>query len=273
MSQSICFIGGGNMATSLIGGLLANGHRADAITACDPSEEQRHRLQQTYAVRTAADGREAVASADAVVLAVKPQIMRVVCEPLAATLRADALVISVAAGVNGNDLDSWLGGDRAVVRCMPNTPALYGVGAAGLYANERVSAAQRELASAIATAVGVAEWVDTEAQIDAVTALSGSGPAYGFLLLESMQAAGESLGLPAETARKLANQTLLGAATMAAQDPRSAAELREAVTSKGGTTAAALKVFEEAGFDRLVAQAMQAACTRADELANGTGDA
>lgn len=273
MSQSICFIGGGNMATSLIGGLLANGHSADRITACDPNETQRERLSNDYAIATSADSLAAVAQADAVVLAVKPQIMRVVCEPLASGLAHKPVIISVAAGVRCSDLDQWLGGEQSIVRCMPNTPALYGVGAAGLYATEQVKPAQRELAAYIAGAVGIVEWVEREQQIDAVTALSGSGPAYGFLLLEAMQSAAESLGLPPQTARNLATQTLLGAATMAREDDRDAGTLREAVTSKGGTTAAALNVFQAAGFQALVAEAMQAACTRADELANATGDA
>lgn len=274
MSQHICFIGGGNMASSLIGGLIANGHSADAITACDPNEQQRQTLQEKFAIATSAEAATVIAQADAVVLAVKPQIMRLVCEPLASALVSHKpVVISVAAGVRCADLDRWLGGEQAIVRCMPNTPALYSHGAAGLYATAGVSEAQRELSSYIANAVGMSEWVEQEHLIDAVTALSGSGPAYGFLLLEAMQSAGVSLGLAESTARRLATQTILGAAVMARDDERDAGTLREAVTSKGGTTAAALNVFEQAGFRELVAEAMKAACTRADELANETGDA
>ncbi len=272
-TERICFIGGGNMATSLIGGLLASGHAADKITACDPSESQRQRLAENFAIITAADGGDVVSGADAVVLAVKPQIMQRVCEPLATALQEErALIVSVAAGIRCKDIDAWLGGQRPVVRCMPNTPALYGEGAAGLYATSNTSDEQRALAAHIAGAAGIVEWVDTESQLDAVTALSGSGPAYGFLLLEAMQSAGVSLGLPESTARRLATQTILGAAVMAREDQRDAGALREAVTSPGGTTAAALEVFEQAGFRTLVAEAMQAACTRADELANATGD-
>ncbi len=273
MSQHICFIGGGNMATSLIGGLIAGGHAADCITACDPSEAQRNSLRDSFSINTSDNNGQAVSNADAVVLAVKPQIMQRVCSPLAEPLsKKKALIVSVAAGLRCTDIDHWLGGEQPIVRCMPNTPSLYGEGAAGLYATERTSEAQRQLAAHIAGAAGIVEWVDTEVQLDAVTALSGSGPAYGFLLLEAMQAAGTSLGLPEATARRLATQTLLGAAVMAREDSRDAGALREAVTSPGGTTAAALAVFEAAGFRDVVADAMQAACSRADELANATGD-
>lgn len=273
MSQHICFVGGGNMASSLIGGLLANGHSAEAITACDPNEQQRQTLSEKFGINTSDNAADVLPQADAVVLAVKPQIMRAVCEPLAQSLKDHKpVIISVAAGVLCDNLNSWLGGEQAIVRCMPNTPALYGHGAAGLYATASVSSAQRDLSAYIANAVGISEWVEQESQIDAVTALSGSGPAYGFLLLEAMQAAGVSLGLSEQTARRLATQTILGAAVMARDDERDAGTLREAVTSKGGTTAAALNVFEQAGFRELVAEAMQAACTRADELANATGD-
>ncbi len=274
MAQHICFIGAGNMATSLIGGLIANGHSASSITACDPNEQQCLTLADKYGINTVADNAEAVSTADAVVLAVKPQIMQMVCEPLAASLQEHKpVIISVAAGVRCDDLDTWLGGSQAIVRCMPNTPALYGFGAAGLFATRSVSPSQQALSTHIAESVGIVEWVQSEAQIDAVTALSGSGPAYGFLLLEAMQAAAVTLGLPEQTARTLATQTLLGAAVMARDDPRDAGTLRQAVTSKGGTTAAALTVFERADFHALVADAMQAACTRADELAKATGDA
>lgn len=262
------------MASSLIGGLLAGGHKATAITACDPSEEQRQVLQNRFGIHTSSDNNASASTSDALVLAVKPQIMQTVCEPLASTLaQHNALIISVAAGVPCAQLDRWLGSNQAIVRCMPNTPALYQCGAAGLFATDKVDDTQKALATYIARAVGIAQWVDHEQQIDAVTALSGSGPAYGFLLLESMQTAAEDLGLPADTARRLATQTLLGAATMAREDERDAATLREAVTSKGGTTAAALNVFEQAGFRQLVARAMQAANNRAEELANNSGDA
>lgn len=273
MHRHICFIGAGNMASSLIGGLITNGHPANLITACDPSEPQRTSLIDTYGIHTSNDNPSAILKADAVVLAVKPQVMRAVCEPLARTLQEHKpLVLSVAAGVSCDSLSLWLGGDQTIVRGMPNTPALYGQGATGLYATEGVSQPQQELGSYIFEAVGIVEWVDTEAQIDAVTALSGSGPAYGFLLIEAMQAAGVSLGLAEPTARRLAIQTVLGAAVMARDDTRDASTLREAVTSPGGTTAAALNVFEQAGFRSLVAEAMQAASTRANELSSATGD-
>ncbi|MEM9602936.1 MAG: pyrroline-5-carboxylate reductase [Pseudomonadota bacterium] len=265
------FVGGGNMASSLIGGLVKGGHAAERIGVVDPSEAQRDALARDFGVQVA-DSAEAVAGAAAVVIAVKPHIVEAACRGLAPTLTSDTLVISVAAGTLSDHIALWLGGHDRVVRCMPNTPALYGVGASVLHASTHVSEAQRTLAQYILAAAGAVWWVDEEPQLDAVTALSGSGPAYGFLLIEAMTDAGHGLGLPRELAEQLAVQTLLGSATMAQQDDRGPAALREGVTSKGGTTAAALNTFERGQFRALVASAMTAARDRARELAQPTGE-
>jgi len=274
MQKSILFIGGGNMTSCLVGGLVANGHVPKNITVCDRNAHKRESLEQSFGIRTTDDASEDIAHADAVVLSVKPQVMRAACTALAAPLSAaKPVIVSVAAGVTTTSLDSWLGFEHAIVRCMPNIPSMFGVGASGLFANAQADQPQRNLASYIANAVGITEWVEREDLIDAVTALSGSGPAYCFLLLEAMQKQATAFGLEPETASRLATQTLLGAATMARDDERTAAELRTAVTSRGGTTAAALNSFEQAGFQEMVAAAMQAAKDRSEELAKDTGEA
>ena len=266
MSQHICFIGAGNMATSLIGGLLANGHEATAITACDIDLAQLHQLQTQFSINISSDSLAAARTADVVMLAVKPQTMRDVCNQLS-SLPANPrqLFISVAAGVPASALDGWLGGERAIVRCMPNTPALVGLGASGLAANARVDASQRDIARQIMQAVGIAIWVDAEADLDAVTAISGSGPAYFFYFIELLEAAGVELGLPRETAARLARQTALGAATMAQE--QDVIRLRERVTSKKGTTEQAIISFQRDRLDQLVSNAAAAAHRRSLELA------
>lgn len=266
MSQHICFIGAGNMATSLIGGLLANGHEATAITACDINLEQLQQLQAQFGIDISSDSLAAARAADVVILAVKPQTMRDICSELS-SLPANPrqLFISVAAGVPANAIDGWLGGERAIVRCMPNTPALVGLGASGLAANAKVDASQRDMAGQIMQAVGIAIWVDAEADLDAVTAVSGSGPAYFFYFIELLEAAGVELGLPRETAARLARQTALGAATMA-QD-QDVTRLREQVTSRKGTTEQAIISFQQDRLDRLVSNAAAAAHRRSLELA------
>ena len=267
MSQHICFIGAGNMATSLIGGLLANGHESTAITACDINLEQLQHLQAQFGIDISSDSLAAARGADVVMLAVKPQMMREVCGELS-SLPANPrqLFISVAAGVPASAIDGWLGGERAIVRCMPNTPALVGLGASGLAANAKVDASQRDIAGQIMQAVGIAIWVDAEADLDAVTAISGSGPAYFFYFIELLEAAGVELGLPRETAARLARQTALGAATMA-QD-RDVTRLREQVTSKKGTTEQAIISFQQNRLDQLVSNAAAAAHRRSLELAH-----
>jgi pyrroline-5-carboxylate reductase len=214
-----------------------------------------------------ADNAAAVAGAATWVLAVKPQVLRDMCEALAPLARASRpLVVSVAAGITVKQLQRWLGGDIAVVRCMPNTPALLGAGVTGLYASPQVDADGRDRAETLLAAAGRTVWLDDEAKMDAVTAVSGSGPAYVFLLAEAMQAAADAEGLPADAARTLVLQTILGAARMLTEGDADATELRRRVTSPGGTTQAAIEVFEAGGFGALVARAIGAATQRGRQL-------
>jgi pyrroline-5-carboxylate reductase len=267
-NTKLAFIGGGNMATALIGGLIKNGLPAARVTVADPSEEQRARLARDFRISPAADNASAVAGADVVVLAVKPQYLRTVALELAPHLQKDPpLVISVAAGIPHSALTRWLGPRVAVVRTMPNRPALNGFGATGMYAPAGVDTRMRALAEQVLSAVSATVWVEHESQMDTVTALSGSGPAYFFLLMEALEAAAHDRGLPRETAHRLTLQTALGAAHMAQQSGDSLATLREQVTSKGGTTAAALAVFDAAGLRAIVANAVAAADRRSAELA------
>src|SRR6185437_16332739 len=264
---SIVFIGGGNMARSLIGALIGHGADATAIAVAEPRADARDELARDFGVRTFSDNADAVVGAGCVVLAVKPQMMRKVCEHLAEPLRETRpLLISIAAGVRIEQLERWLGAHLAIVRCMPNTPALIGAGASGLCANARVGAAQRALAERILNAAGITRWIEREAQMDIVTALSGSGPAYFFLLVETMEDAAVELGLPRDTARALAVQTCLGAGRMLAEGSESAATLRARVTSPQGTTHAALEVFVQGDLRALVQRAMAAATRRGGEL-------
>lgn len=267
------------MAASLIGGLLADNLQAGQITVTDPNERCREYLASQFGVHTTDDNAAAIADADIVVMAVKPQVLQGVAEALAPAVQASQpLVITVAAGIRSKDLNRWLGGEAgkpvAVVRAMPNTPALVQTGATGLYASESVSDMQRDLAETILRAVGVTLWVQEEDQMDAVTALSGSGPAYFFRIMEATQAAGIELGLPAETARLLTIQTALGAAKMALESSESVTTLRERVTSPGGTTEQGLRVLTENNIDQLMAKVLKAASDRsremASELANDT---
>lgn len=263
----ITFIGGGNMATSIIGGLVSKGVAATDIRVSEPSAEARQRLSDTFGVVTHADNATACADADAVVLAVKPQIMKAVALDLAPALSHRPLVVSIAAGIPVAALQQWLGNAMPLVRCMPNTPALVHQGASGLYASPAVDTGQRELAGALFAAVGDIAWVDNEDKIDAVTAVSGSGPAYFFLFMETMQQAALELGLSADSARRLTLQTALGAATMAIDSDVDVAELRRRVTSPGGTTARAIDAFEQGNLQSLVTTAMTAARDRAQEMA------
>jgi pyrroline-5-carboxylate reductase len=266
-SPRLAFIGGGNMASSIIGGLVSKGFAPKRIIASDPLEATLERLRDIAPVRTTSDNEQAVADADVVVLAVKPQMMKTVLQALGPTLQKQRpLIISIAAGIEIRSMQRWLGAPLAIVRCMPNTPALVQVGATALYANAAVSAEQRQQADDILRAVGIALWVDTEAQLDAVTAVSGSGPAYFFLVMEAMQAAGEKLGLPTEVAKTLTLQTALGAAQMAISSDVDAAELRRRVTSPKGTTERAIAAFEEGGLRELFERALQACNDRSQEL-------
>jgi len=265
--DTIAFIGGGNMARSLIGGLVARGVPAAGIRVAEPVAALRDALHADFGVQVF---EQAVAAADGAgtwVLAVKPQVLREVCAGLAPSAQVQRpLVVSIAAGITATQLERWLGGDLAVVRTMPNTPALLGAGVTGLCANARVDEPGRTRTEALLSAAGKTVWLDDEARMDAVTALSGSGPAYVFLLAEAMQAAGETEGLPPEAARTLALQTILGAARMLTEGDEPAAELRRRVTSPGGTTQAAIDTFEAGGFRELVARAIHAATERGRQL-------
>jgi pyrroline-5-carboxylate reductase len=260
------------MATSIVGGLVEAGHPPDHIRAADPFPQSLEKLQQVAPVVTCEDNNTAVRDADVVILAVKPQVMADVCQDIAPSVSDSApVVISIAAGITIDSMLSWLGQDTAVVRCMPNTPALLGCGATGLFANANVSQQQRAHAEQVLSAVGILNWVPLERNLDAVTALSGSGPAYFFLFVEAMIEAGVGQGLERETATELALQTALGAARMASENEVDLVELRRRVTSPGGTTQAAIESFEEAGLRQVVSNAMQAAADRAEAMAREMG--
>ena len=267
MSDTIAFIGGGNMARSLIGGLLSQGRDPATIHVAEPVQSLREALAADFGVVVHEQAGEAAVDRQSWVLAVKPQVMRSVCETLAELAqRQRPLVVSIAAGITAAQLERWLGGDALVVRTMPNTPALLGAGVTGLYASERVDAQGRGFAEALLSAAGKTVWIDDEAQMDTVTAVSGSGPAYVFLLAEAMVDAGIAEGLPPNAARTLALQTVLGAARMLTESDVEAAELRRRVTSPNGTTQAAIETFEAGGLRTLVADAIHAARVRGAEL-------
>ncbi|WP_376694797.1 pyrroline-5-carboxylate reductase [Wenzhouxiangella sp. EGI_FJ10305] len=266
---TITFIGGGNMGRALIGGLVAGGTRAEAIHVADPSEEQRRSLADDLGVTVHADNAEAARAADVLVVAVKPQVMDDVLASVADAIDAETLVISVAAGMPIRRIRKALGGHDRIVRAMPNTPALYQAGMTGLAASEGVTEIDRERASQVLEAAGEVAWVDDEALMDVVTAISGSGPAYFFSLVEQLTAAGTRAGLPEETAAKLARQTAYGAGTMMAKSDVPAGELRKRVTSPGGTTAAALESLAENEFERIVDEAVRVAVQRGRELGEG----
>ena len=273
MNATLCFIGAGNMAKSLIGGLIASGYSKEHILATDPTEAQRNNITETFGIHCLADNNAAINQADIIVLAVKPQVLQAVCKTIQNGVQdKKPLIISVAAGIRSSDINRWLGGNLAIVRTMPNTPALIQSGATGLYANESVSAERKENAEHIMRAAGLTIWVDEETQLDAVTALSGSGPAYYFLFMEAMENAAQELGLDAKTAHLLTMQTAFGAAKMVLESRDDCATLRKNVTSPNGTTEAAINSFESAGLRKMVGNAMQAANNRANELANELGD-
>jgi len=266
----ITFLGGGNMAAALIGGLIERGFAPDALQAIDLNPETRTKLAGRFGIR-AIDSFDAQAlECEVLVLAVKPQSMRDALAPIAGRLDSQ-LVLSIAAGIRMEALARWLGGYRRIVRAMPNTPALVGAGAAGLIADTAVTDADRDTATRILGAVGSVAWLSDEAQIDAVTALSGSGPAYVFYFIEALIDGGVAIGLPRETARALAIDTVLGAAKLAAASEDDAATLRARVTSKGGTTEAALRSMAQADFKTLIARALAAADARGRELGDELG--
>lgn len=260
------------MASSIVGGLIASGHPPSAITASDPYPASLDSLKAATSIATYSDNAEAVKNADVVILAVKPQVMADATASIASAVQTNsALVLSIAAGVTVAAMEARLGTDAAIVRCMPNTPALLGEGASGLYANKNVTAKQQDYAEQILSAVGITCWVNEESALDAITALSGSGPAYFFLFTEAMIDAGVSLGLEREVASKLALQTGLGAARMGIESDVDLAELRKRVTSPAGTTEKAIESFEANHLRDTITKAMQAAAQRAEEMAREMG--
>jgi pyrroline-5-carboxylate reductase len=272
-TQTLGFIGAGNMASSLIGGLISDGHPAENIVVSDVDAAKLKDLAARFGVQTFENNRSVVDRSRTVLLAVKPQTLEPVSREIAAAVQEGRpLIISIAAGVRETALDRWLGGNASIVRCMPNTPALVKTGATALHANNRVSAEQKSMAEAILRAVGVAVWVEQEELLDAVTALSGSGPAYFFLFMEAMEDAATELGLDKATARLLTQQTALGAARIAIESDDGPAELRRRVTSPGGTTEKAIEIFEGGSLRRLVLEAMKAANARAAELSKQLGE-
>lgn len=266
-NSTITFIGAGNMASALIGGLIAVGYDPSKIWACDPSIKQLAQLQNTYGIQTTADNHLGVKQANILVFAVKPQQLKTVATELADTIQQqNPLILSIAAMIPTAHLAQWLGAKPAIIRCMPNTPALIRCGATGLFANAYVNAAQKNLAESILRAVGLTVWINDETQMDIVTALSGSGPAYFFLFMQHLQEAAEKLGLAPDTARLLTLQTCLGAAKLAAESAENLATLRQQVTSPGGTTERALEVLEGGDLAQLFYQALAAAQRRAVEM-------
>ncbi len=265
--RKIAFIGAGNMGANLIAGLINDGYDPQKIYASSPDAEALNRLSTHFKIHTSTDNKSIAAVSDVIVLCVKPQIVPVVVEELSETIQSrQLLVISIAAGVKAGNIQKKLGFNCAIVRCMPNIAAIVRSAATGLYANENTSEIQREIAETLLRSVGVAVWVDNESKLDAVTALSGSGPAYFFLLIEAMQEAALKLGLSENEAGLLSLQTALGAARLALESPDSVVALREQVTSPGGTTERAIKTFESGSLRKLVFDAMSAAAARAREL-------
>ena len=272
--ETLAFIGAGNMASSLISGLIADGYPPDRIRVSDSQLAMSQSLGDRFGVVVCTSNQEAVASAAVVVLAVKPQVMHGVLVDLKDCLKkTQPLLLSIAAGIACHSIQRWSGEIKAVVRTMPNTPAMVQSGATGLYATEAVSERQREVAESILRAVGITVWVQDETLIDAVTALSGSGPAYFFLLMEAMTEAGIQLGLDRGTASLLSQQTALGAGRIAIESSEDPSELRRRVTSPGGTTERAIATFEAGGFRDLVLSAMRAAKDRAEVLSQELGGA
>ena len=269
-TYEVGFIGGGNMTMAIAGGLIASGWNGADIAIAEPNAEQRQRLADTLPGTFVSDANAVVAAqSSCLVLATKPQVLPAVCSDLAdAAQKSTPLIVSIAAGVRSDDIDAWLGGDFAVVRVMPNQPALLQKGVSGIYANERVSASQLDRAEQVMAAVGSVVRVASEADIDAVTAISGSGPAYFFLLIDMLQNTAQELGLDEQSARTLALDTAAGATALAASSDTSMDELIARVRSPGGTTAAALDSLDAADVRAIFARAFTAARDRAVELAD-----
>lgn len=267
---TITFVGAGNMASSLIGGLLADHYEAKNLWGTNPSLEKLESLRNCFAINVTSDNKEGVAAADIVVLSVKPAELQAVMKETAAIIHdRKPLLISVVTGIRLASMSDWLDNEAiAIVRTMPNTPCLVGCGATALFANEFVNDEQKDLAESILRSVGITLWVANEAELDTVTALSGSGPAYFFLMMEALQAGAVRLGLNQDVAKLLTIQTALGATRMALESNKELKELREQVTSKGGTTEQALKVLEKGAIRDLYYEALQAAKQRAEEMAS-----
>ena len=274
MSENhIGFIGGGNMARSIIGGLVHMGQAASTIKVAEPDAVKRDYFRNTLGIDAAEKNEDVVADCGTLILAVKPQVMKEALVPLQSVLlRNRPLILSIAAGTRESDINRWAGGGQAIVRAMPNTPALVGSGATGLYANPQVTADQRDHAESLMRAVGVAVWLDQESLLDQVTALSGSGPAYFMLFMEALEQAGVDHGLEREVAHLLVLETCLGAAKLAMESNEDLPELRRRVTSPGGTTEKALQVMENANISRIINDAFEAASRRAGELGRELGD-
>lgn len=268
--MKITFLGGGNMANALIGGLVNKGFAAGDIAVVELNADNRSKLEAAYGVRTFAGAEAAAWDCDVIVLAVKPQSMKEAIAPIGPHLK-DQLVVSIAAGLNLASLSRWLGGHRRLVRTMPNTPALIGAGITGLYADASVDKEGRDTAEKILTAVGRTVWIDEEAKMDAVTAISGSGPAYVFYFIEALETAAINLGFDSFAARTLAVETFLGAARLADNTTEPVSTLRERVTSKGGTTAAALDSFAADAIAAAIERGVQAANARGKELGDILG--
>lgn len=265
--KTIAFIGAGNMAKSLIGGLIANGYPADKIIATNPNQEKLKVIGQKFAIRTTRDNKGAVAQAEVVILCVKPHVIKQVTQEVEPLFKEkQMLLISIAAGVRLENLQRWIGEAQPIVRCMPNIAALVAAGVTGLIANSQVSQEQKELAESILRAVGITIWLENENQMDVVTALSGSGPAYFFLFMASLEEEAIRLGLSPQAAHLCTLQTALGAAKIAMESVEDLTELRRQVTSPGGTTERAIHVLDEGHFSKIVANALKAATERAQEL-------
>ncbi len=265
-TTKIGFIGGGNMAASLVNGLVASGHDPKQIWVSDINPETLATLSANLGINVSHNNLEVIPAVDVVVLAVKPQVLAQVAKEICPCLHPNQMVVSIAAGITLTSLSKWLCPETPIVRCMPNTPALVLTGATALYANDKVTPEQRDLAETILRSVGIALWVENESDLDAVTAVSGSGPAYYFLLMEAMEKVAVEMGLSEATARLLIQQTALGAAKIALESPESPGELRLRVTSPGGTTQRAIETFEHGGFTGLVCKALHAARDRSIEM-------
>jgi pyrroline-5-carboxylate reductase len=262
----IGFIGAGNMAHAIISGLINNGTKRNQIKISDTNEALLSLRKAEFNLEVFTDNAKLAAQCGVIVLAVKPQVLSSVCKALKGKLTTNTLLISIAAGVKSGDIERWLGGNQAIIRTMPNTPALLNQGITGLFANEQASDKQKSLAENILNSVGECLWVDDEHLLEAITAVSGSGPAYFFLMLESMAKAGIALGLDEAVAQKLSIQTALGASMMASSSKDSPQQLRNKVTSKNGTTQAAIESFQDQDFEVIIIHAIRAAFDRANEI-------